>query len=269
MTIRTKVLVVVIGLLLFLALVTTYIAVTKSTDAMLQNNMEKLSTVEAAKHGEIEAYFDYLEGLLISLATQQGTKEAFSAFEKGFYTIADDLSLSNEAIKSLVKSDLESNYLGDVNYAVPNSAQRRSTQEYLPKDINGLIAQYVFIVDNNSKLGEKNSMSYNAKYDSAYMSAHKKYHQSFNSFLEAYSLYDIFMVDMKGNMIYTDFKEKDFATNLKTGVYSNTGIARAYKKALTLEEGKLAFDDFTPYEPSNSYLYKWNKKRCTYFSDAC
>ncbi|MDQ7068948.1 MAG: methyl-accepting chemotaxis protein [Sulfurimonas sp.] len=58
------------------------------------------------------------------------------------------------------------------------------------------------------------------------------------------------MVDMKGNLIYTDFKEKDFATNLKNGVYSDTGIARAYKKALTIDEGELAFDDFVPYEPS-------------------
>ncbi|MEA2099833.1 MAG: methyl-accepting chemotaxis protein [Campylobacterota bacterium] len=250
MTIKVKVLSTVFGLLLFLALLTTFLAVTKSTDAMLQNNMDKLSTVEAAKHGEITAYLDYLKGLLTSLAVQEGTKDAFLAFEKGFYTIAQDLKLPNDEIKRLVKSDLESNYLGDVNYAVPSSAQRKSTDEYLPKDINGLIAQYVFIVDSSSKLGEKNNMTYNSKYDSTYMSAHKKYHKSFNSFLEAYSLYDIFMVDMKGNMIYTDFKEKDFATNLKTGVYSNTGIARAYKKALNIGEGKLAFDDFAPYEPS-------------------
>jgi methyl-accepting chemotaxis protein len=58
------------------------------------------------------------------------------------------------------------------------------------------------------------------------------------------------MVDIKGNLIYTDFKEKDYATNLKDGVYSNTGIARAYKKALSIGDGELAFDDFKPYEPS-------------------
>ena len=250
MTIKTKVLSAVFGLLLFLALITTFITVTKSSDAMLQNNMDKLSTVEAAKHGEIKAYLNYLKGLLTSLSVQEGTKDAFVAFEKGFYTIDEELQLPSDKIKKLVKSDLESNYLGDVNYAVPSSEQRKSTDKYLPQDINGLIAQYVFIVDNDSKLGEKNNMTYNPKYDSTYMSAHKKYHHAFNSFLEAYSLYDIFMVDLKGDVIYTDFKEKDFATNLKTGVYANTGLARAYKKALSMNEGELAFDDFAPYEPS-------------------
>ena len=58
------------------------------------------------------------------------------------------------------------------------------------------------------------------------------------------------MVDLKGNLIYTDFKEKDYATNLHSGVYSNTGIARVFKKALSINEGELSFDDFTPYEPS-------------------
>jgi len=249
MTIKTKVLSAVFGLLLFLATVTTFITVNRSTEAMLQNNMDKLSTVEASKHGEIKAYLDYLKGLLTSLAVQEGTKDAFLAFEKGFYTLSSELVVPNN-IKQLVSSDLESNYLGDVNYGVPKSAQRKSTDSYLPNDINALMAQYIFIVDNSSKLGEKNNMTYNPKYDSTYMDAHKKYHKSFNSFLEAYSLYDIFMVDMKGNIIYTDFKEKDFATNLKNGVYSNTGIARAYSKALNMSEGELAFDDFAPYEPS-------------------
>jgi len=249
-TIKVKVLSAVFGLLIFLALVTTFISVSKSTDAMLQNNMDKLSTVEAAKHGEIKAYLNYLEGLLTSLATQEGTKDAFLAFEKGFYSLSDELNLSKDELKRSIMSDLDRNYLNDVNYKVPSSAQRKSTSDYLPTDVNGLIAQYIFIVDNSSNLGEKNNMNYNPKYDSTYMQAHKKYHNSFNSFLEAYSLYDIFMVDMKGNMIYTDFKEKDYATNLKNDVYSNTGIARAYRKALGMNEGQLAFDDFAPYEPS-------------------
>jgi len=250
MKIKIKILASVFVLLLILASVITVVTVNKSDEAMLNSNMEKLSTVEASKHGEITAYFNYLKGLLTSLATQQGTKDAFLAFEEGFYILSDEMNISEDDLKGKIISDFNSNYLNDVDYEVPNSAQRRQTSSYLPTDINALIAQYIFIVDNDSKLGEKNSMVFNSKYDSTYMQAHKKYHKSFDAFLNSYSLYDIFMVDMKGNIIYTDFKEKDFATNLKSGVYSSTGIARAYKKALNLNEGELAFDDFAPYEPS-------------------
>ena len=250
MSIKNKVIIMILMLLLLLASIVTVIAVNQSSKAMIEANMEKLSTVEAAKHGEIKAYFHYLDGLLTSLAAQEGTKEAFVAFEEGFYNLNNELNLNRTKIRNLVEADFESNYLNDVKYDVPQSAQRQATQNFLPSDINGLIAQYIFIVDNSQKLGEKNNLTYNGKYDSSYMRAHKKYHHSFDKFLNAYNLYDIFMVDLKGNLIYTDFKEKDFATNLKSGVYNNTGIARAYKKALRLDEGVLAFDDFAPYEPS-------------------
>ena len=250
MTIKSKMTITVFVLLMFLAAVVTVTAVNRSDEAMLRSNLDKLTTAEAAKHGEINEYLESLKGLLTSLAVQQGTKDAFVALRDGFYKLEQELDLPVERIKNRVISDLNANYLGSVNYEVPLSASRKSTESYLPTNPNGILAQYVFIVDNNAPLGEKNSMNYNPKYKSSYMSAHKKYHQSFNAFLEAYSLYDIFMVDMKGNLVYTDFKEKDFATNLKDGVYSNTGLARAYKKGLNLNEGEISFDDFAPYEPS-------------------
>ena len=73
-------------------------------------------------------------------------------------------------------------------------------------------------------------LNFNEKYNSTYMNAHKTYHSTFDSYLNNFHLYDIFIADMKGNLVYTDFKEKDFATNLKSGVYSNSGIAKVYNK---------------------------------------
>ena len=250
MTIKVKVLSTVIGLLLILATVITFIASEKATDTMFESNMDKLSSVEAAKKGEIEAYFGYLKGLLTSLAVQEGTKEAFVSLREGFYTLQGELKLSLDDVKNALREDFAQNYIAQVNYEVPGASAKRDINAYLPKDPNALMAQYIFIVDNQEKLGEKNNMSYNPKYNSRYMRAHKKFHDSFNTFLNAYSLYDIFMVDLKGNVIYTDFKEKDYATNLNSGPYKDTGLARAYRKALKMEKGALAFDDFAPYEPS-------------------
>jgi len=250
MTIKAKVISTVFLLLVTLSLVITFIAVDKSSGAMLKANMNKLSSVEAAKHGEVEAYFSYLKGLLTSLAVQKSTEDAFVSLSEGFYKLQSELNLPLSEVKAKMVSNYENNYLNDVNYNVPNSAHRQSASAYIPHNENGVVAQYAFIVDNSAKLGEKNDMTYNAKYNSSYMQAHKKYHEGFNTFLKAYSLYDIFMVDLKGNVIYTDFKEKDFATNLKNGIYANTGLARAYTKGLALSKGKLAFDDFAPYEPS-------------------
>jgi len=250
MLIKTKLLIVSLLSLLTLAVIITTISVQDATDALVKAEINKLKVLNSAKRGEVSNYFDSLKGLLTSLANHKGTKESFLAFENGFYKLQDELKLNIPQIKNALKKDFEKNYLNDVNYEMPNSAQRRQISDYLPKDNNALVAQYIFITDNSSNLGEKNNMTFNNKYDSTYMQAHKKYHQSYDKFLSSFELYDIFMVDLKGNLIYTDFKEKDYATNLHSGVYSNTGIARVFKKALTINESELAFDDFAPYEPS-------------------
>ena len=250
MTIKTKLLTSVLSIIIVMAAATTFISISKSSKIIESNEFAKLSSVEVAKHGEIHSYFNYLGGLLTSLSAQEGTKEAFEAFNKGFYTLQDDLDLDITKIRMALKENFETEYLNHVNYNVPNSPHRKDVDAYLPKNPNALIAQYIFIVENPEKLGEKNALTYNAKYNSHYMQAHKKFHNSFDTLLNAYSLYDIFLINLNGDIIYSDFKEKDFATNLKDGVYSQSGLAKAYKKALHMNNGEIAFEDFKPYEPS-------------------
>jgi len=249
-SIKLKVTMVVVIGLFFLGIVLTVVSVNNAKSSLLKAELSKLSAVETSKKIEIIHYFNQLKGLLTSIAENKATKDAFLAFEDGFYNLENEIDLDIDTVKENLKNDFTENYLSDVNYEVPESAQKRAIDSYLPKTNNALIAQYIFITDNKEKLGEKNNMHFNPKYNSKYMQAHKKYHNSFDQILNSFALYDIFMVDLKGNLIYTDFKEKDYATNLKDGVYSNTGIARAYKGALNLDKGQIKFDDFAPYEPS-------------------
>ena len=268
MTIKVKLLSTVIAVITVMSVIMIYLSISKSTLSIKNSEFNKLRSIEVAKHGEIANYFDYLGGLLTSLSEQSGTQKAFTAFNSGFKNLQNELNLNVTNIKGKLESNFEREYLNNVNYDVPSSAQRRGIESYIPKNKNAVVAQYLFIVDNKSAVGEKNNLFYNAKYKSSYMSAHKQYHNSFNSFLTSFGLYDIFLVNLEGDVIYTDFKEKDFATNLKDGVYSNSGLARVYKKALTMSRGDIAFDDFTPYEPSyNSSasfiatpIFKNNKK---------
>jgi methyl-accepting chemotaxis protein len=250
MKISFKIIMISLISLFVLTLSIITIVAKESKDALFSSQFEKLLAVNSTKTVEIENYFKILKGLLVSLANHDGTVEAFKDLDSGFYKLESELNLNTNDLRNKLTSDFDSSYLNSVNYDVPNSASRRDTKNYIPKDNNAVLAQYIFITDNKHKLGEKNSLFYNDKYNSSYMKAHKKHHASFDKFLNEYALYDIFMVDLKGNLIYTDFKEKDFATNLKSGVYSNTGIANAYKKALGLSKSQIAFEDFAPYEPS-------------------
>lgn len=110
--------------------------------------------------------------------------------------------------------------------------------------------QKAYITDNAHKLGEKEKLDF-APADNSYNSAHKKFHPRMRDFLYTRGYYDIFLFNLNGDLIYTVFKELDYATNLKDGKYSDTGLGTVFQKALKLNAGEHIFDDFKPYSPSH------------------
>ena len=235
-----------LGLAAFISIV----SINKVEEIEINDKIQQLRAINIAKYSEIKNSLQNIKALLTSLAQNYGTIYAFNDLNSGFYKLHKEINLNIEEVKELLKSDFEANYLSLVNYKVPNSPKRRIVSEYLSKKVDALIAQYIFITQNPAPVGKKYSFTYSPKYKSSYMDAHRKYHLQFHNFLNSFGLYDIFLVNLEGDVIYTDFKEKDFATNLYNGPYAQTGLARVFKKSLNLKEGEIAFEDFSPYEPS-------------------
>ncbi len=109
--------------------------------------------------------------------------------------------------------------------------------------------QRLYIEDNPNPTGEKENLDY-APDGSIYSQVHKKYHPWFRHFLRQRGYYDIFLFDTKGNLIYTVFKELDYATNLNTGEWKDTDLAGIFRAAINDPEN-INFLDFKPYAPSH------------------
>jgi len=54
-----------------------------------------------------------------------------------------------------------------------------------------------------------------------------------NVIINKMGFYDVFIIDSKGNIIQTITKEDDLGTNLVSGKYKDTSLARAFNKGLT------------------------------------
>lgn len=112
------------------------------------------------------------------------------------------------------------------------------------------VLQKSYIEDNPHPLGEKENLD-SAADGTFYSSVHGKYHPWFRTFLRERGYYDIFLFDLDGNLVYSVFKEADFATNLNTGPWKDTDLGNVFRAAL---EGKsvdsVSFFDFKPYAPS-------------------
>ncbi len=71
------------------------------------------------------------------------------------------------------------------------------------------------------------------------------------SYMTTYGYYDIFIICAKhGHVMYTAAKESDLGTNLSTGPYKNSGLAKVWQRVKTTK--KAVFQDFEPYAPSNN-----------------
>lgn len=85
-------------------------------------------------------------------------------------------------------------------------------------------------------------------YDSqAYQQVEAEYHRLFQDYIERYQYYDLFFIDMDGEIVYTVEKEADFGTNLVTGPYRDSGLGQAFHGA---KDG-YTIVDYDYYEPSN------------------
>jgi len=91
----------------------------------------------------------------------------------------------------------------------------------------------------------------NAGDGSTYSQTHGRYHPWFRQVLKERGYYDIFLVNSQGQVVYSVFKETDFATNLSTGPWKDTDLARVFEAARSKTSGGIAFTDFAPYAPSN------------------
>ncbi|MEZ5766909.1 MAG: hypothetical protein R3D80_04050 [Paracoccaceae bacterium] len=83
--------------------------------------------------------------------------------------------------------------------------------------------QRTYIDDNPHPLGEKDRLEA-AGDGTVYDAVHRRYHPFFHLLQARQGYYDIFLFDTAGDLIYTVFKELDFATNLVTGRWKDTGL---------------------------------------------
>ncbi len=107
----------------------------------------------------------------------------------------------------------------------------------------------VYIEKNPNPIGSKHLM-FTAEDGSFYSELHQRYHPFYYNTQNSFEYYDIFLFNSSGDLIYSVFKELDFATNMIEGEYSNSGLAEAFINALELPKGESAFIDYRPYEPS-------------------
>ena len=218
-----------------------------ASKALEKRAFEQLIAIREIQKTQIEEYFITIQHEIVSLSSDLMVSDMMQKMSKPFYKFDQETSLQETG-------QLQQYYTSqfDVRYKQQNPNSSQSSADKLAKlNQNTRSIQHAYISGNQFELGSKNKLNFSND-DTTYSKTHKKYHPHLNKYLEAFGFYDIFLVDPNtGYVIYSVFKELDFATSLKDGPYKNSGLAKAFKKAnQSTEPDDIFLIDFEPYYPS-------------------
>ena len=248
--IRTKIRIAFVFIAIAAVSVIGYLAYSSGKSAHEEEAFKKLTAIREMKAGQIEAYFQLISDQVITLSEDRMTIAAMRGFEYDFRFIVSELDYSPseiEAIQREIATFYEDEFIGRL---IVNLLEDISASAYVPADKTTQILQYLYTVSNPNLVGSKHLLD-NAGDGSVYSNIHETFHPIISNYSDRFGYYDIFLVDLDGNIVYSVFKEVDYGTSLLTGLYSETNFADAYRQALEAEDKNFsALVDFQPYQPS-------------------
>jgi methyl-accepting chemotaxis protein len=229
------------------------VALHQADNALTNQAFNQLVSMRDVKKAQIERYLETIRNQAITFSENRMIVQAMTQLDYAYDVYMDENGWESKDIKEL-RAKLATYYTNDFSNAFreQNDGRAPDVERILRQlDDTTVALQYSYIKTNPNPLGSKHKLD-KALEPSQYSQVHGQIHPFVRSYLEKFGYYDIFLVAPEtGNVVYTVFKELDYATSLVDGPYADTGLGEAYRlaKAATSPDF-VAIVDFKPYFPS-------------------
>ncbi|MCW8327468.1 methyl-accepting chemotaxis protein [Photobacterium sp. SDRW27] len=209
-----------IGLFLLVSLIplaiVVFIAVKAAADALTIESNDQLIAMREVKKSQIENYFAERQGdvgVLVDTIDNLRTNTLNKLY----------------AAKESKRAQIEG-YFQMLEHDITILAENDTVSEAL----SGFDAAYRI---EGMQVGGEDWQAVNSQYG-AWLTRYK----------EHYGFYDLFLVNVDGEVVYSVAQESDLGQNIKTGTLRDSGIGHLFSKA----QSAVAIEDFAPYAPSNN-----------------
>ena len=220
-----------------------------AAEALEKRAGEQMQAVSAARRNDILHYFAAIEAQILSMAKQPQVVSAVEQLTGALQELARDLTATevDEARRELARY-YQTDFEGE--YGKQSGGARSGIETALQQlDPPAVMAQLLYVQRNPNPLGRKHLMA-EAKDGSEYTRQHALVHDGLVSVQQAFGYYDLFLLDNDGRVVYSVFKELDFATSLSTGPWARSNLGELARNLQGTPDGKIAFADFAAYKPS-------------------
>lgn len=194
----------------------------------------------------VTEYFGNFEAIVQTLAENPWLIQEFQDIAAAFRS---PLELAPGESLQTLERDFETYISSTFMPKLPQAYRNLKVADFLQRDARTIKLQQQYIYGNRFAEGSKQLLDQAA--EDAYGRAHADIHPLLRSFQDKFAFHDLYLIDPDGNVVYSVFKEIDFATNLNTGPFFNSGLARAFKRTTNIvNTNSLIFEDFEAYGPS-------------------
>ena len=210
-----------------------------------QTEFEKLTAVRESVSRQIEDYFEDISKQIVSQSENLMMKQAMADFTRAFSDLdASTGQVSDNPVRTYINEEFLPRLTDDLRGPLG------SGETLIPQRAASIELQNRYNAGNSFEVGNKDALI-TAGIDN-YDDIHETYHPIFRSFLDRFGYYDIFLVEPEqGIIVYSVFKEIDYATSLLFGPHKDTGIAEAFRRARDDDgTGQSHLVDFQQYLPS-------------------
>jgi methyl-accepting chemotaxis protein len=248
----------------------------KTSQALEKQVENSLKAMGTSKKDAVATWYSTVQGQLASQADNDSTATALLAFSAARKSLLSDLEMNGVRVSDEMTKEIKKNVSSFYkSVLIKNLSQVRpqdpgSAESYMHPDLEANILQYVYTTANPATVGNKyllnapSDVAQNTRLDDVdknFRDAFSKtsfsktigaYHPLFNRVSKRFGLYDIFMVDTDGYVVYTVFKELDFQGNLINGPQRKTGLGLAFQEAMKpqkdpTQDAHLRFTSIEPY----------------------
>ena len=204
---------------------------------------------EAQKRG-LEGQISDLTNALITYTEGTTAQSALKDFTAGFDQLAN-AQVTPEQSKAI--ADYYQQFVSDTEKF---SGTKLDAAALLPTSNAERYLQYYY----TSKLptNELAIVADDQKDGSAWSAANAKYQSFFREIVSRFAFEDALLIDGRGNIVYSTYKDVDLGSNIVTGPYRGSLLLGAYQKAMSSNKvNRAVLTDFEFYEPATMAPTAW------------
>ncbi len=222
-------------------------SVISSRATLLDRGQQTLKGVAEARAERVSDYFGTIRSQIATFSQDPVVVDALAVLHPAFHELERELAGTETAAREAVAGYYRAEFAPRLREA---GVEFSSPEAFVPASVPARLAQGMYIANNPNAVGEKLKLN-RANENTAYNTAHAQVHPVIRRFLEEFGFYDIFLIDDDGNIVYSVFKETDYATNMLNGPYKDSGLADAFRGAIRIATpGESVLIDFAAYTPS-------------------